>query len=282
MFLELSYLHGDHPAVLRALAASANNAKQDAVAVLAYEAYLRTSPSSDQAQKASAEMKNLKKRMSKASHANLKSRKKLSEELREHYRRGNIIGKDGLLKTVVNFFNASGFDPDIKDHLNACSLAIEKMVNQNIERFWHVDQQLDGEELIELNQTLQSAKRLRKRLPNWTIWEETLSVLELYFDEKYSAALETFERAQLTDFRLRYMLALLLHQNKRSEESIALIRSLGAHKEDIRFQVLQHLWKIQKLKRPSDDELDTLIEVLDNLPVDHLKSLKTPRIKDER
>ena len=135
LFLELSYQHGDHPAVLRALAASANNAKQDAVAVLAYEAYLGTSLSSDQAQKASAELKNVKKRMSKASHAILKARKKLSEKLREHYRRGKIIGKDSLLNSMVNFFGDSGFDPKIKQYLNASSQAIEEMIDQNVERF---------------------------------------------------------------------------------------------------------------------------------------------------
>ena len=73
------------------------------------------------------------------------------------------------------------------------------------------------------------------------VWTQTLSVLELYFDQNYSTALKTFEGSQLSDFRLRYMLALLLHKNKRYDESIALIRSLGAHQEDIKFQVLQSL-----------------------------------------
>ena len=154
------------------------------------------------------------------------------------------------------------------------------MVDENIKRFWQVDTQLDGDALIELSQTLETAKGLRKRLPNWAIWTQTLSVLELYFDQKYSTALKTFEGSQLSDFRLRYMLALLLHKNKRYEESIALIRSLSAHQEDIKFQVLQNLWKLQTRKKPSDEDIDSLIEVLDNLPVDHLRSPPSP-IKDE-
>ena len=124
LFLELSYQHGQHPAVLRALAASANNAKKDAVAVLAYEAYLRTNLSREQAQKASAELKNVKKRMSKASHDTLKTRRKLSEKLRDHYRRGDVLGKDGLMKALVKFFNASGFDPRVK---NTCRHVVNRL-----------------------------------------------------------------------------------------------------------------------------------------------------------
>ena len=145
--------------------------------------------------------------------------------------------KAGSVKKVnqlVNFFNASGFDPRVKKYLHACSESIEEMVDENIKRFWQVDTRLDGDALIELSQTLETAKGLRERLPNWAIWTQTLSVLELYFDQKYSTALKTFEGSQLTDFRLRYMLALLLHKSKRYEESIALIRSLGAPNERIR------------------------------------------------
>ena len=281
LFLELSYQHGEHPAVLRALAASANNAKKDAVAVLAYEAYLSTNLSREQAQKASAELKNVKKRMSKASRDTLKKRRKLSVKLRDHYRRGQVRGTDGLMEALVKFFNASGFDPKVKKYLQACSESIEEMVDENIQRFWQVDTRLDGDALIELSQTLETAKGLRKRLPNWVIWTQTLSVLELYFDQNYSTALKTFEGSQLSDFRLRYMLALLLHKNKRYDESIALIRSLGAHQDDIKFQVLQNLWQLQARKKSSDEDLDILMEVLDNLPVDHLRSPTPSPMKDE-
>ena len=266
LFIKLSHRYPSSRPVYRALAASANNAKPYETAVRAYEIYLQLNPSTEDADKAKAELENVRKLAKGDKDARWKSIESAVKNLKTALKNARLHGKNGAVSLLQTLITRQYFGPKFGEYQTAVWQLLRDQQNLFIESYWDTNQTLDVEILTSLIDTSTQASQLFARQDQIASSRKVLDIMALYNDGKYKKALSQLEGAPIRDYRLRYLMAMLLYKQKRAPESIALLIALNEQYQKPRALVRAEQIRLNRKRRIKDEDLDRLVEALDELP----------------
>ena len=273
LFVKLSHRFPDSAAVYYALGASANQAKAYQTAVRAYTIYLELNRSGEQAQKASAELKNVRENLHSKGKEKWRQIKTHKAQLIKAINSRNLDGKNGALTIFSSLINQGYFGTDFGTLRQQTLDLITDRFGQILDAYWSVNEMVDPEALIDLGRQIKTAQqvfsgdeRIRKidaQLKAATAWQN---------GEKQNA-INAIQQLDSLDHRLRYMMAGLLIQVKRSSEGVSLLRALSEQHQQARTLIRSEQIRLKKKRRISDEDLDQIIDTLDTLPIPKSKPL---------
>ena len=272
LFIQLSHRHPSSRPVYRALAASANNAKAYHTAVRAYEIYLELSPSMEDGEKVRAELKNVKKHTKGKKNPRWQSIATTKKNLDTALKNDRLHGKNGAASLLSTLVKRQYFGPKFGDYQTAVWQLFSDEQQQLIQSYWLPNEIMDVELLSNLLETAGTAEETLTRKDHIRSAKAILKILELQNDGKPKAALAQLEKTAVRDYRLRYLMAMLLFKQKRSQESMALLMALNEQYQKPRTLVRAEQIRLVKKRLIRDEDLDRLVETLDELPEPQVKN----------
>ena len=266
LFIKLAQKYPTEKGVYRALAASANNAKAFHTATKAYEIYLGLNPTKEEADKVKAELSNVRKQAKGKTSARWQSINRVLKTLDLALKNEKLSGSNGAIALLDTLVKRQFFGPKLATYHNDVWRLFQTKQQSLLDTFWHVEKKLDVQMLIELEDAIKNATQAIASKSRLAGAKKSLKALTLYNNGESRDLLAFLERSQLRDYRLRYMMAILLFEQDRAAESIALLHALGEQYRQPRALVRAEQMRLAKLKRIEDEDLDLLVDTLDQLP----------------
>ena len=272
LFIKLAHRHPHDRGVYRALAASANNAKVYHTAVKAYEIYLGLNPSKDEASKIQAELDNVKQQTKGKQSALWKSIRRTRKNLDLALKNEKLSGSNGALSLLRTLKKRQYFGPKFSDYHTQVWQLLEKRQDTLLDGYWHTNRTLDVEALSDFQDSIKTASDVFIRKDRIEEVQRMINALILHNDGKKTELLAFLGKSQIRDFRLRYLLAILLFEANRKAESIELLTAIGQQYQQPRALVRAQQMHLRTKKKIEEEDLDVLIDALDQLPPPGVKS----------
>ena len=270
LFKQLTFKHSTSPAIYRALAASANNAKEYAIAVRAYTIYLQLSAPGPDADKARAELSNVQKQLksSKSSSQKQQQLKTLESKFEKALKTKTLDGKKGALALLKALVDLDFFGPKYAEYQSALLDQLDKQLDEVLDAFWSVKKTVDAESILNLQALIQTANKVHLNPSRLNRIARMTKALASWSNGETKKALNQLNEVSHRDYRLRYLQASLLFKAKRYKESEALFRSLHGQFQHPRMLLRAEQIRLKRKRRPKDEDLDALVELLDGLPIE--------------
>ena len=272
LFVKLSHRYPSSRAVYRALAASANNAKAYHTAVRAYEIFLALTPSSEDAEKARAELNNVKKHTKGKKSSRWQSISQTVKNLDNALKNDRLHGKNGAASLLDTLIKRQYFGPEFGKYQTRVWQLFRDEQQQLIQNYWLPSEVMDVEVLSNLLESSMKVEQVLTRKDQIQSAKTILNILELFNAGKDKAALTQFESTSVRDYRLRYLMAMLLFKQNRTQESVALLTALNEQYQKPRTMIRSEQIRLKDQRRIRDEDLDRLIETLDQLPEPQVKN----------
>ncbi|MGB0647344.1 MAG: tetratricopeptide repeat protein [Bradymonadia bacterium] len=268
LFKQLTFKHSRSPAIYRALAASANNAKQYAVAVRAYTIYLQLAGPGSDADKARAELKNVQQQLksSKASSKKQKQLKDLEQRFEQSLKTKTLDGKKGALTLLKALMELDFFGPKYAEYQSTLLDQLDSRLDDVLSAFWSVKKTVDAESILNLQGLVQAGNAVHLNPSRLNRIARMTKALASWSNGETNKALQQLNKVQHRDYRLRYLQAHLLFKAKRYKESERLFRSLYEQFRHPRMLLRAEQIRLKKKRKLKDEDLDALVEILDGLP----------------
>ena len=159
LFKKLTFKYSTSPAIYRALAASANNAKQYGIAVRAYTIYLQLATPGTDADKARAELKNVRQqlKLSKSGAQKQKRLQGLESKFEQALKTKSLDGKSGALNLLTQMLKLDFFGPKYAEYQNTLLDQLDLRLDEVLNKFWSVNKTMDAESILEVQSLIQQA-----------------------------------------------------------------------------------------------------------------------------
>ena len=269
LFKSLTFKYPTSPSIYRALAASANNAKQFDVAVRAYTIYLGLAASGSDADKARAELRNVQQQL-KSSKAGLKNQSELTR-LEKAFNRATqskrLVGNQGGMTLLRKMLQLGFFGPKFQVYHEVLLSGIDERLHVLLDTYWSVENTVDAEAIIELQALTKSARAIHLNTARINRVTAVVDALSTWNNGEHAKALAQLEQLEQREYRVRYLQASLLLKAKRFKESESLFRSLFEQFHHPRMLLRAEQIKLANTRRVKTEDLDTVVELLDAMPL---------------
>lgn len=268
LFKSLTFKYATSPAIYRALAASANNAKRFDVAVRAYTIYLSLATPGSDADKASAELRNVQQQL-KSSKTGIKNQKELARleiAFNKAAASKTLTGKQGGMNLLRKMLKLGFFGPKFQDYHEVLLDGIDGKLEALLGAYWSVTQTVDAELIIELQALNKSARAIPLNVARINRVTAVVDALSTWNSGETQNALAQLEQLEQREYRVRYLQATLLLKAKRFKESESLLRSLHEQFHHPRMLLRAEQIKLANKRRIKREDLDNIVELLDSIP----------------
>lgn len=270
LFKSLTFKYATSPAIYRALAASANNAKQFDVAVRAYTIYLSLNATGNEADKARAELQNVQQQL-KSSKSGIKKQKslvRLEKAFNQATQTKTWAGRNGGMNLLRQMLDLGFFGPKFKSYQEVLLGGIDDKLDTLLDAYWSVSKTIDPEAIIEIQGLNKSARDIHLNEARINRVAAVVDALSTWNNGESKKALNQLEQLEQREYRVRYLQANLLLKAKQFKASESLFRSLHEQFQHPRMLLRAEKVRLMRKRRVKSQDLDALVDMLDAMPTE--------------